>query len=97
MRLFSEFDSVYVQADDDAEMYEFWLQYAMGGYKNLNDSNAVFHTAYVGTSNSYLVKHLRTHTAYTFRVCGRGESDTPWSAWSVPRVSSTSINHYRKY
>uniref|UniRef100_A0A0B7ANT8 Fibronectin type-III domain-containing protein n=1 Tax=Arion vulgaris TaxID=1028688 RepID=A0A0B7ANT8_9EUPU len=83
------------EAEDDTEMYEFWLQYAMGGYKNLNDSNAVFHTAYVGTSNIYLVKHLRTQTAYTFRVCGRGESDTPWSAWSVPRVSTTSISHYQ--
>ncbi|CAG5119599.1 unnamed protein product, partial [Candidula unifasciata] len=83
------------EIDDDSEMYEFWLQYAMGGYKNLNDSNAVFHTAYVGTSNSYLVKHLRTNTAYTFRVCGRGESATPWSAWGVPKVASTSISHYQ--
>lgn len=77
-------------------MFEFWLQYAMGGYKNLNDSNAVFHTAYVGTSNSFLVKHLRTNTAYTFRICGRGESETPWSAWGVPKVASTSISHYRE-
>ncbi|GFO09750.1 cytokine receptor-like factor 3 [Plakobranchus ocellatus] len=63
--------------------------------EDLNPTNAVFHTAYVGTSTSFTVKHLRTQTAYTFRVCGRGESDTPWSAWSVPRVSATSIEHYQ--
>ncbi|GFR96088.1 cytokine receptor-like factor 3 [Elysia marginata] len=81
--------------DEESEVCEFWLQYAKGSHKELNPTNAVFHTAYVGTSTSYLVKHLRIQTAYTFRVCGRGESDTPWSAWSVPRVSATSVEHYQ--
>ncbi|KAK3742722.1 hypothetical protein RRG08_025664 [Elysia crispata] len=81
--------------EDESEVCEFWLQYAKGSHKELNPTNAVFHTAYVGTSASYVVKHLRTQTAYTFRVCGRGESHTPWSAWSVPRVSATSVEHYQ--
>ncbi|RUS85103.1 hypothetical protein EGW08_007155 [Elysia chlorotica] len=81
--------------EEESEVCEFWLQYAKGSHKELNPTNAVFHTAYVGTSTCYVVKHLRTQTAYTFRVCGRGESHTPWSAWSVPRVSATSIEHYQ--
>lgn len=83
------------EADEDVEISEFWLQYAMGSYKSLNESNAVFHTAYIGLLTSYLTKHLRTQTPYTFRVCGRGESDTPWSTWSVPRVAVTTIDHYQ--
>ncbi|KAH9513082.1 Cytokine receptor-like factor 3 [Bulinus truncatus] len=83
------------ESEDDVEMSEFWLQYAMGNHKSINDTNAVFHTAYVGTATSFLVKHLRTQTSYTLRICGRGESDTPWSAWSVPRVALTTISHYQ--
>lgn len=67
----------------------------MGSYKDTNEPNAVFHTAYIGSSTCHLVKHLRTQTPYTFRVCGRGEASTPWSAWSVPKIAATTILHYR--
>ncbi|XP_059174464.1 cytokine receptor-like factor 3 [Physella acuta] len=83
------------EADEDVEINEFWLQYAMGSYKDTNEPNAVFHTAYTGSSTSHLVKHLRTQTPYTFRVCGRGEASTPWSAWSVPKIAATTILHYQ--
>ncbi|KAK0058945.1 cytokine receptor-like factor 3 isoform X1 [Biomphalaria pfeifferi] len=83
------------ESDDDSEICEFWLQYAMGNYKSINEINAVFHTAYTGTATSFLIKHLRTQTAYTFRVCGRVDSETPWSAWSIPRVAFTTIDHYQ--
>ncbi|XP_005101005.1 cytokine receptor-like factor 3 [Aplysia californica] len=83
------------EIDEESDITEFWLQYASGNHKSSDSANAVYHTAYVGTSGCYLIKHLRTNSPYTLRVCGRGESDTPWSAWSIPKVASTAIEHYK--
>ncbi|KAL4240854.1 Cytokine receptor-like factor 3 [Mactra antiquata] len=82
----------WAEVDEDVDVAEFCLQYCYGQTTALDCGKSTFHTVYCGPETSYLVRRLRPNASYSFRVKCR--SDDEWSVWSVPKVASTSINHY---
>ncbi|XP_069692262.1 cytokine receptor-like factor 3 [Periplaneta americana] len=77
------------------DVHSFRLQMAyddVRGQMNLMESN--FHDVYFGPECQHLVRDLRPGVPYTFRVCCRVEGDTEWSAWSLPRVATTSYDPF---
>lgn len=82
--------------DDEVEAGEFCLQYCYGRVQSNEDKNITFHTAYTGPNTFCTIRHLKTNTPYSFRVCSRPEGEEKWSIWSVPRTAHTTIPHYRE-
>lgn len=78
------------------DVSEFCLQYSYGVIKSNDDSKATFHTAYTGPDTIHTVKHLRISTPYSFRVSCKGEGETMWGIWTVPKQAVTTIPHYGK-
>ncbi|KAJ9580193.1 hypothetical protein L9F63_004136, partial [Diploptera punctata] len=81
-----------VDFERTVDIHSFRLQMAYGDLREqilLLDSN--FHDVFCGLECQYLVRDLRPGVPYTFRVCCRVEGDPQWSAWSLPRVASTSL------
>lgn len=78
------------------DVSEFCLQYSYGVIKSNDDSKATFHTAYTGPDTIHTVKHLRINTPYSFRVSCKGEGETMWGIWTVPKQAVTTIPHYGK-
>ncbi|XP_046361558.2 cytokine receptor-like factor 3 [Haliotis rufescens] len=83
------------EVDDDVDITEFCLQHAYGNIKYNDDANALWHTSYTGSDTQTIVKHLSTNKIYSFRICGRGDPKSAWSAWSLPTTGVTTVPHYQ--
>lgn len=85
----------WAEVDDEVEAGEFCLQYCYGKVQSNEDKNITFHMAYTGPNTFCTIRHLKTNTPYSFRVCSRPEGEEKWSIWSVPRTAHTTIPHYQ--
>lgn len=84
-----------IDFEHSVDIHAFRLQYAYGDIRNqphLMGTN--FHDVYEGPDTQYLVRDLRPSTSYTFRVCCLAEGESDWSAWSLPRIGSSSITPF---
>lgn len=49
---------------------------------------------FLGPDQQYLVKDLKLHEKYLFRICCKFDGCSDWSPWSIPQVGSTKISPY---